>query len=167
MPQLDPAVFIPQIFWLFVIFSALYGFIAYSAGPKIAEVLKNRQAKISDDLTEASALQAKADLARQVFEKAQADARATATEKLLSKRAELKTYVESEYKKLTEELLLKTEAAQAHIDDAKEKAIGDVRNVATEVCVDIVSRISGLKLDDKTVSKIVGDKTVGFVKGKR
>jgi F-type H+-transporting ATPase subunit b len=167
MPQLDLAVFIPQIFWLFVIFAALYCFIAYSAGPKIAEVLKNRQTKISDDLAEASILQAKADLARQVFEKSQADARAAATEKLLSKRAELKTYVETEYKKLTEELLSKTEAAQARIDDAKEKAIGDVRNVATEVCVDIVSRISGLKLDDRAVSKIVNDKTVGFVKGKR
>ena len=64
MPQLDPAVFLPQIFWLIVVFAALYIFIARNAAPKIADVLKKRQDRIADDLTAAEQLQAKAEEAR-------------------------------------------------------------------------------------------------------
>ena len=166
MPQLDPAVFIPQIFWLFVIFAALYCFIAYSAGPKISEVLKNRHDKITDDLEEASVLQAKADQARRVFEKSQEEARASAADRVLSKRAELKGHIEAEYKKLSEELLLKADQAQARIDKAKNDAIGEVRAVATEVCEDIVSQVSGLKLSSDDVAKTVNGKTDEIMKGK-
>ena len=66
MPQLDIAFFAPQIFWLVVVFAALYIFMARSAAPKIADVLKKRQDVIADDLAEAESLQRKAEEARLV-----------------------------------------------------------------------------------------------------
>ncbi len=165
MPQLDIAFFAPQIFWLVVVFAALYIFMARSAAPKIADVLKKRQDVIADDLAEAESLQRKAEEARLVYEKAQADARNNAAAVVLSKRDELKADAEAEYQKLSEQLTAKADEAQKRIDDAKDKALGEVRGVATEVCADIVSQVSGLKLNAKDVAKVVDAKTDAAIKG--
>mgnify|MGYP003624464443 CR=1 FL=1 len=165
MPQLDIAFFAPQIFWLVVVFAALYIFMARSAAPKIADVLKKRQDVIADDLAEAESLQRKAEEARLVYEKAQADARNNAAAVVLSKRDELKADAEAEYQKLSEQLTAKADEAQKRIDDAKDKALSEVRGVATEVCADIVSQVSGLKLNAKDVAKVVDAKTDAAIKG--
>lgn len=165
MPQLDPSVFIPQIFWLFVVFAVLYFIMSKSAAPKIADVLKKRQDTIADDLAEAEKLQAKAEEARIAYEKAQSDARNNAAAVVLNKREELKAEAEATNQKLSEDIAAKAEEAQKRIDAAKEKALSEVRDVASEVCVEIVSQISGLKLDKKDVSKAVDAKTDNAVKG--
>ncbi len=158
MPQLDIAVFAPQIFWLAVVFAALYIFMSRSAAPKIADVLKKRQDTISDDLAEAEKLQARAEEARLAYEKSQEDARNNAAALVLKKREELKAEAEATYQKLSADLAVKADEAQAKIDAAKKKALAEVRDVASDVCADIVSQISGLKLDSKVVSKAVGSK---------
>ncbi|MCC3862448.1 hypothetical protein [Pseudemcibacter aquimaris] len=165
MPQLDPAVFIPQIFWLAVVFAALYIFVARNAAPKISEVLKRRQDTIADDLANAESLQAKAEEARVAFEKSQEDARNNAAALVLSKREELKAQAEADYQKLSDELSAKADEAAKRINDAKEKALGEVRDVATEVCAEIVSQVSGLSLDGETVAKTVNAKTDAALKG--
>ena len=165
MPQLDPAVFILQIFWLFVVFSVLYIFIARSAAPKIADVLKKRQDTIADDLAKAETLQAKAEQARLVYEKSQADARNNAAAVVLEKREELKAEADAEYQKLSEALGAEADEAQSRIDAAKDKAIAQVRGVANDVCAEIVAKISGLSLDGDTVSKVVDQKTNDATKG--
>lgn len=158
MPQLDIAVFAPQIFWLAVVFAVLYIFMSRSAAPKIADVLKKRQDTISDDLAEAEKLQASAEEARVAYEKSQEDARNNAAALVLKKREELKAEAEAAYQKLSAELTTKADEAQARIDAAKQKALAEVRDVATDVCSDIVSQISGLKLENKVVSKAVDSK---------
>lgn len=161
MPQLDIAVFAPQIFWLAVVFAVLYIFMSRSAAPKIADVLKKRQDTISDDLAEAEKLQAKAEEARIAYEKSQNDARNNAAAVVLSKREELKANAEKQYQKLSDEFAAQADEAQAHIDEAKQKALAEIKDVATEVCADIVSQISGLKLDSGAVSKVVDAKMKG------
>lgn len=165
MPQLDPSVFIPQIFWLFVVFSVLYFFIARSAAPKIADVLKKRQDTIADDLATAEALQVKAEQARVVYEKSQADARSNAAALVLEKREELKAEAEAEFQKLSKALNGEAAEAEKRIDAAKDKALKDVRGVANDVCAEIITKISGLSLDGDAVSKVVNQKTDAATKG--
>lgn len=161
MPQLDLAVFAPQIFWLAVVFAVLYIFMSRSAAPKIADMLKKRQDTIAGDLADAEKLQAKAEEARVAYEKSQNDARNNAAAVVLGKREELKAEAEAAYQKLSDELQVQADEAQARIDAAKDKALSEVRNVATDVCSDIVSQISGLKLDTGAVSKVVAEKMKG------
>lgn len=165
MPQLDPTIFVPQIFWLAVVFVLLYVFMSRSAAPKISEVLRKRQDTIEDDLAEAEKLQAKAEEARVAFEKSQEDARNDAAALVLAKREELKAQAEADYQKLSDELSAKADEATGRINAAKEKALGEVRDVATEVCADIVSQISGLTLDGDAISKAVDKKTDAALKG--
>lgn len=158
MPQLDPAVFLPQIFWLAIIFAVIYLFIAYSAAPKITEVLERRQDRISSDLEAAEKLQAQAEEARLSYEKALEDARAKATSTVAAKREAIKADVEAEYNNLTEKLGAEAAAAEEKINAAKEAALGEVRAMAAEVCKEIVVTVSGLELDDKVITKTVDSK---------
>ncbi len=158
MPQLDPAVFAPQIFWLFVIFALIYLFIAYSAAPKITEVLEKRQVRIASDLEEAERLQTQAEEARVSYEKALEDARAQATATVAAKRDAIKADVEAEYNRLTDKLGAEAAAAETRIAAAKDKALDDVRAMAAEVCQEIVVAVSGLELDKKVVAKVVDGK---------
>ncbi len=165
MPQLDIAFFVPQIFWLIVVFAILYIFMAGSAAPKIAGVLKKRQDAIAGDLSEAENLQAKAESARVLYEKSQADARSNAAAMVLSKREELKGIGEKEYQKISKKLAVKADKAQKRIDDAKNKALSEVLVVATEVCSEIVLKIAGLKIEVKDVAKVIDAKNKSSLKG--
>ena len=158
MPQLDPAVFLPQIFWLFVLFGLVYLFIAYSATPKITEVLERRQDRIASDLEEAEKLQAQAEKARVDYESALENARAKATAMISGKREAIKADVEAEYNKLSDKLSAEAAAADEKITAAKNKALNDVRAMAAEVCQDIITTVSGLDLDQKVISKAVDGK---------
>lgn len=158
MPQLDPAVFAPQIFWLFVIFGLIYLFIAYSAAPKITEVLERRQDRIASDLEEAERLQAQAEEARASYEKALEEARAKATATISAKREAIKADVEAEYNKLSEKLGAEAAAAEERISVAKDKALVEVQAMAVDVCQEIVVAVSGLNLDKKVVTEVVNGK---------
>ena len=158
MPQLDPAVFLPQIFWLFVLFGLVYLFIAHGAAPKITEVLERRQDRIASDLQEAEKLQALAEEARVTYEKSLEEARAKAASTVTIKREAIKADVEAEYNKLSEKLGVDAAAAAVKIATAKDKALDEIRTVATDVARDIILSISGLDLDEKIIAANVNDK---------
>ena len=56
MPQLAPEFWIAQIFWLIIIFSALYIMIWKIFLPRITFSIENRKSKIVNDLDEAQKL---------------------------------------------------------------------------------------------------------------
>jgi len=158
MPQLDPAVFLPQIFWLFILFGLIYLFIAHSAAPKITRVLERRQDRIATDLEEAERLQGKAEEARAAYEKAMEEARAHALATVASKRNALKLELESEYSDLTGKLGAQAAASEEKISAAKNKALDDIRAMSVDICRDIIRAVSGLDLDEKSVAPAVNSR---------
>ncbi len=158
MPQLDPAVFLPQIFWLFIIFGLIYLFIAHSAAPKITEVLERRQDRIASDLADAEKLQAEAEEARVAYEKALEEARAKATSRVAAKREAIKAEVEAEYSKLTEKLGNESVIAEAKIVAAKDKALMEIQAMSADVCSEIIQSVSSLKIDEKIIAEKVKSK---------
>ena len=56
MPQLDPGVWVPQIFWLIITFGFLYVVISKVVFPRLSESIEQRNDYISDLLDEAKKL---------------------------------------------------------------------------------------------------------------
>lgn len=158
MPQLDPAAFLPQIFWLFILFGLIYLFVANSAAPKITRVLERRQDRIASDLEEAERLQGKAEEARAGYEKAMEEARARALATVTSKRNALKIELESKYSSLTGKLVAEAAASEEKIMAAKDRALDDIRAMSVDICRDIIRSVSGLDLDEKIVAPAVNSR---------
>lgn len=78
MPQLDPTWFASQLFWLAISFVMLYALLSCVILPRLQGVLHTRGQTLSSDLNAAKQMAAEADEAKQVYERALADARARA-----------------------------------------------------------------------------------------
>ena len=78
MPQLDVALYPPQLIWLIISFVLLYLAMARVALPRISEVLEKRRDRIDGDLDKATSLKNEADKALAAYEQSMAAARTQA-----------------------------------------------------------------------------------------
>lgn len=158
MPQLNPADFMPQLFWLAVTFITLYLVMARLSLPRISALREARANRIADDLENAERLKAEADQAEAANTAALNEARASAMEMGNRTREDLKLRNEARQKDVANRLTAEIEAAESRIDAAKNQAISQVRDVAVDVCRDIVTKLTGLRLDDEAVRAAVDGK---------
>jgi len=61
MPQMVIPDFMPQLVWLFIIFTILYFSMKYIALPRIAEIISNRDIKVVNDVDKAEEIKIKID----------------------------------------------------------------------------------------------------------
>lgn len=158
MPQLNPADFMPQLFWLAVTFITLYLIMARLSLPRIAALREERAKRIADDLENAERLKAEADQAEVANAAALSEARARAIELGSRTREELKSRTEARQKDVADRLAAEIEAAESRINTAKNEAIAEVRDVAADVCAEIVAKLTGLRLDQGAVRAAVDAK---------
>lgn len=166
MPQLNPADFMPQLFWLFVTFITLYVILAKAGLPRIARLRDERVTRISNDLETAERLKREADAAAAANAAALAEARAKAAELAERTRETLKAQAESRQQAVAEQLAADIAAAEARIAAAKQQALSEMRDVATEACRDIVAKLTGLELDAQAVSSAVDRRLANVQAGK-
>lgn len=155
LPQLNPASYASQIFWLIVTFGLLLWLMSKVALPRVAEVLEARQEKISNDLEKATTLKAEAEAVMQAYEKALADARGDAQQVLAAAVAETDAQSARRNGELSADLAERSRAAEGRINAAKQEALGNVRAVAQEAAQAAVARLVGVDLSADAVSGAV------------
>ena len=101
MPQLDPTYWASQVFWLTLIFSAIYFLIAKIFVPKIKGNIDARESQIRKDIDEANSLKEEADKKLKEYNKIIDEAKLEA-KKILSEGR----------KKINEDIQLKKEQVQ-------------------------------------------------------
>ena len=157
MPQLNPAVFLPQLFWLAIIFGLLYAVMARVALPQIAAVLEERRGRIAGDLDRAADLKAKADAAVAAYEQRLAEARLRAEALARETRDTLNAEAEERRKALEAELNERLAAAEARIEALKREAMSNVRAIAAEAAGSIVERLTGDRPAPGAVEAALGE----------
>ena len=155
MPQFDPSTFASQLFWLLVMFVALYWIVSRIAIPRIGEVLDQRARVIQDDLDRAAQLKGETDRAIATYEKAMADARAQAYEHIKTMQAEMKAIADQRTGEVTREVNQQIGEAEARIATAKKAALDSIKGVAAEIARDVVARLAGLSPDAAAVDAAV------------
>jgi len=156
MPQLDPAVWPTQLFWLAITFAILYLVIWRIALPRIADVLEARQRKLDDDLKKAAALKDEAEAILAEYEKMRADAQASAHSALQKAQAEMKAEAERQSHALAAKLSQQTEEAEARIASAKTAALASLEGTVTEVVGAATEKLLGVKAGDQEIARAVG-----------
>jgi len=153
LPQLNPAVFSPQLIWLSISFVILYILMSRVALPDISRTLTARQEKLDGDLSAAEGLRAEAEAANSAYKKAIADARTGA-------QAQMKAIAEAALSEAAKreaafaaEVNTRTKAAEQAIATAKQKAMGDIQALAGEAARQLVARLSGVEPSTADVSQ--------------
>jgi F-type H+-transporting ATPase subunit b len=155
MPQLNPLDWAPQIIWLAITFSILYLLMKRVALPKIGSVIEARASRITGDLEAADKLRRQTEEAIATYEQALAEAKARAHGIAKDARNKLKEEVATERVALEQDLAKKSAEAEARIHQAKESALKDVNEVASETATEIVQRLIGVAPAKPEVSAAV------------
>ncbi len=161
LPQLDSSKWAMQIFWLIIIFGALFFALQKFALPQVSETISTRENRITERLEDA----------RHLFEEAkesqtsQNDFLISARNKAQDIRQETQKKVNeqsrTELKKLNEDIELKFTQTEQEIHSQIQQAQQNINNVASVVIKDIFEQITGKDISEeqalKTLSQIEGN----------
>lgn len=150
-PPFDPEFFVPQLIWLVISFAILYVAMSRIALPRVGGILESRRERIAGDLDKAAELQEQTDEAIAAYEKALADARATAHGIAGETRDQMKAETDALRAEADAKIDEQLAAAEARISDTKDKALAGVREVASETAVAIIQRLTGEQADATAV----------------
>jgi F-type H+-transporting ATPase subunit b len=145
MPQLDPAGFVPQLFWLAVTFLILFLLMKFLAVPRVGRVIEARRQQLDRDLGRAAELKAQAEGVLAAYERALATARAEAQATLRQTTERLAAEAAERQRQLAATLAEQVEAAELRIAASKDEALADIRGVAVDVGRAIVDKLTGAR----------------------
>ena len=157
MPQLDPEFWASQIFWLILIFSALYLIIWKIFLPKITYSIENRKSKVVNDLDEAQKLKENAEKKLKEYNKIIEESKKEAKKIIEVGRKKLDRDIENKKQKINDEIEKELMTAEKEIKDLKKTSISNINNIATETSVEIIKQIINIEVNRSSVSAIVGD----------
>jgi F-type H+-transporting ATPase subunit b len=157
MPQLSQLseVLLSQLFWLAIGLGFIFFVIARGMVPKIQATVDAREKQIADDLEQAQAARSAAEETeeawRQRMDAARAEGARIANE---AKQASARD-TEAKVKAAAEKLTLKIESAGAKIRKARESARSEIESVAVDAAQNLVSTLTGIKIDKKDAAQAV------------
>ncbi len=155
-PPFDGSFYPSQLLWLAITFGGFYLVMKKVLVPRVGGILEMRRDRIAQDLDEASRLKGDADEAIAAYEQELADARAKAGQIAATARDKAKSEADAERTRTEADLTEKLAAADAKIRTVKDKALGEVGDIASELTGEIVQRLIGVSGSKKDISQAIG-----------
>lgn len=160
-PPFDPWHFPSQIFWLVLLFGALYFILSRFVLPGIGNTLERRESSIASDLDEAARLNDEAVQAQKAVEVSIAKAHAKARETADKARSKIDKEIATETAKVDAEVDAKLASAEERISALRADAMTNVEGIATEATESVLGKFgSKAKKADLTaaVKTALGDR---------
>ena len=157
MPQLNPEFWTAQIFWLILIFLALYVINWKIFLPKITNSIENRKSRIINDLSEAEKLKENAEKKLIEYNKIISDARKEAIKIINENKKKLESDIENKKRKFSEEIEKELSNAEKEIKNLKKESVLNINKIAKEISSEIVKQVIGSDVNMSNVSAIIDD----------
>lgn len=147
MPQIgqltqDNWYLISQIFWLVLVFGAIFLVVGRGMLPKIEATVDARDAKIAGDLAAAKAARDEADRIEEDWRDRTNAARAEAQAAVAAAKASAAKDAEKRLAKADADIAAKLAAAEADIGTAQRSAMAEIDGVAAEIAGTLVQRLT-------------------------
>ena len=143
MPQLDITTFSSQIFWLLVTFISMFLVMWRISVPKISDSLEARQKRIDDNLARAEELKAEAEISLAAYETSLTKARTEAQTTIREANTKLLQETQAREAELAEAMKARIAESEAKIDTAVNEAFSKIADIAEEVVILAVERLTG------------------------
>ena len=155
MPQLDVSTFVPQLFWLAVTFGLLLLLMARVGLPRVGGLIEARRRRVDEDLARAAQLKTEAEAALAAYQEALAKARAEAQAAVKETTDRMATEAAERQRQLSESLARQTAEAEQQIATAKQRALSEMPEIATEVARSVAEKLIGSSADTASVAAAV------------
>ena len=157
MPQLNPDYWVSQIFWVMLIFGALYVILWKTILPKINENLENRKSQILNDLDDAQELKNQSEKKISEYNIILSKAKEDAKKILDETRKKINLDIENKNNQFNLEIEKEVENAEKEIKALKLSSIKDINKISIETTSEIVRKMVGTEVNASSVSAIVED----------
>ncbi len=157
MPQIDQldAFTTSQIFWALIFFGLVFFIIGRGMVPKVMGTVDLRDKQIADDLAAARAARDAADDQEDAWRERENENRAAAQKVIAEAKAKAAKSTEKKLATAQGKLDAQLETAEAEIEAARTSAMAEIEGVAAEAAQDIVTRLTGAKVDKRTARSAV------------
>jgi F-type H+-transporting ATPase subunit b len=159
MPQLDPTYWASQIFWLILIFTALYLALSNFFIPKIKDNIDSRENKVKDDLDEAQKLKNLAEQKLLEYERSIEDAKKEVQKIIFESKNELNSQIQSKKKQFDKEIEKEIKAVEKEIEDLKKESLKSISTISEEMASQVIEKISGEPMNRSSVKAAVLEAT--------
>ncbi|MCE2993857.1 MAG: hypothetical protein LW826_06660 [Candidatus Jidaibacter sp.] len=141
MPQLNPAFFISQIFWLIIVFAAIYIFIAKYFLPRIGKIVDDRADQIKSDIADSERLLAEYKELKKKTDDLLSDARhyAFSTIENATKKAEAE--IHHHMAAIEKKIGIDTSKADVRLARSKSMLMEDVPEIAESLKNEILNKL--------------------------
>lgn len=143
-----------QLFWLAVLFTALYLALSRFILPKMSDTIEKRANRVASDLDEAARLNNQAVEAQKALELRLAQARAKARETAEKAREKTEAELASETARVDADLAKKLETADTRISKLRADAMSNVEQIAVDAADAMITRL-GVKASPANLKKAV------------
>jgi len=157
MPQLNPEFWASQIFWLVLIFSALYMTIWKIFLPKITDSIENRKSKVINDLNEAQKLKENAEKKLNEYNQIIENTKKEAKKIIEDNKKKLEADINKKKQKFSEEINKELLEAENEIKNLKKNSTVSINKIAVEISRELVKKIIGTEINMSNASAIVED----------
>ncbi|MEO8557537.1 MAG: F0F1 ATP synthase subunit B' [Rhodospirillales bacterium] len=155
LPQLDPKSFAPQLIWLAITFIALYIAMSRVVLPRIGNTIMRREEKIVSDLDRAQALRNEATNVLAAYEQAMADARGEAQGIVRAASEAMAAESAKRGAEMGAKVAQQIKGAETRIAAARSQALDQLRQVAGDVALAAVAKLTDTKPDADRVKSAV------------
>ena len=157
MPQFNIEFWSAQIFWLILIFFALYTIIWKIFLPKISDSIENRKSRLINDLNETQKLKENAETKLNEYNKIIQDSKSAAKKIIEENKKKLDKDIENEKQKFHIEIEKELKSVEKEIQNLRKSSIADVNKIAVEISYDVIKQTIGTEMNMSNVSAIVED----------
>jgi len=157
MPQLDPTYWASQVFWLTLIFSAIYFLIAKIFVPKIKGNIDARESQIRKDINEANSLKEEADKKLKEYNKIIDEAKLEAKKLISEGRKKINEDIQSKKEQIEKDIQKETLSASKEIEKFKINSLKKINIISEEIVSDIIKDIFKEDLNKSSIKATVSE----------
>ena len=157
MPQLNPEVWISQIFWLTLTFGILYIILSKLILPKISSNLELRKSQILENIEAAEKQRSDADTKLKEYDDIILKSRLEAKNIFKEVREKTLKNINSKRENLENEINEEIKKAEQEINLLKKSAPDKINKIAIETSSEILKNLIGADVNSSSISAIVND----------
>ena len=155
MPQLNPEFWFSQIFWLIIVFGALFAILSKLILPKISANLEARKSQILENIEAAEKQRGEGENKIIEYEKIILDSKNETKDYFSKAREQILKDIDKKRKVLENEINEEIKKAEKEIIDLKNKSPEKINKIAVEASSDLVKQLIGVEVNNSSIFAIV------------